>query len=99
MAALALGACADGGDCARQTGLARDGCLAAAVQTAGSASAALAGAAPIDDPLVRDAALMRWVAAHRKGLARADGQAVCAALSAPERNACTRRLDAPHLSR
>lgn len=95
----ALAACAARGDCARLDGLERDGCVAAQVQAAVSPAEARALAATVQDPLVRDAALLRWIAGHRKGLARADAQALCAALSPEEQGPCARRADAPHLAR
>lgn len=98
--ALTLVACSGGGgDCARLQGLDRDACVAARVLAAERAADARALAATVQDPLVRDAALLRWIAAHRKGLPRVDAEAVCAALSSAEQGPCNRRIDAPHLAR
>ena len=86
-------------DCTALAGLERDGCVHARVQRASDAVEVLELAPTIDDALVRDAALIQWVSAHRKALPQRDGQAICALLSAREQNACRRRLNAPHLSR
>ena len=100
---LGVAACGDqragASDCTALAGLERDGCIHARVQRASDAVEVFTLAPTIDDVLVRDAALIQWVSAHRKALPQRDGQAICALLSSREQNACSRRLNAPHLSR
>ncbi len=101
-ALIALGACGAAAvdkDCAALPALDHDGCVHARVQRASNAAEVLTLAPTIHDALVRDAALLQWVNAHRKSLPQRDGQAICALLSPREQSACNRRLNAPHLSR
>ncbi len=101
-ALIALGACgaATGDkDCEALVAIEHDGCVHARVQRASTATEVLELAPTIHDALVRDAALLQWVNAHRKSLPQREGQAICALLSPREQSACNRRLNAPHLSR
>ena len=100
MALLLLAACGRAPvDCDAQTGLVRDGCLGGRIGELAEPAAVVTAAKAINDPLVRDAAVLHWVEDHRRGLAPADGQALCGLLSERERNTCQRRLSAPHLAR
>ncbi len=98
-----LGACSGAAavdkDCEALVAIEHDGCVHARVQRASTATEVLKLAPTIHDALVRDAALLQWVNAHRKSLPQREGQAICALLSPREQNACNRRLNAPHLSR
>lgn len=97
---MLLGALACHGppDCSTLAGLDRDACLDARVRAAPGPDAAIAEARQIEDPLVRDAAVVAWVRAHRAELRPSDGR-VCNVLTSAEQAACVRRLSAPHLSR
>jgi hypothetical protein len=86
-------------DCLSQTGLDRDACLNDAIHAANAPADVLKLAASIQDPLVRDAALLRWVVDHRTTIAPDDGRALCAAVSERGRDTCQRRVSTPHLSR
>jgi hypothetical protein len=99
IALWACGAAAVDKDCEALVAIEHDGCVHARVQRASTATEVLELAPTIHDALVRDAALLQWVNAHRKSLPQRDGQAICALLSPREQNACSRRLNAPHLSR
>jgi hypothetical protein len=58
-----------------------------------------AALAHLDDPVVRDAAILTWVAAHRDDVPVATAHALCGRVSPPDVNTCLRRVDAAHLGR
>lgn len=91
-------ACHGAPDCSALAGLDRDVCFDSRVRAAAGPDAAIAAARLIEDPLVRDAAVVAWVRAHRAELRPSDGR-VCNVLTSAEQAACARRLSAPHLSR
>jgi hypothetical protein len=95
---LVLVACGQPADCATLDGLERDACFDARVRAATGPDTVIAEARSIHDPLVRDAAVVAWVRAHRTELRPSDGR-VCSVLTSTEQAGCARRLASPHLSR
>jgi len=91
-------ACRGTTDCSTLAGLDRDACLDSRVRAATGPDDVMAVARLIEDPLVRDAAVVAWVRAHRAELRPSDGR-VCSVLTTAVQAACARRLSAPHLSR
>lgn len=87
-------------DCASRKGLERDTCYNAAIRASVSPVEVGEIASKVTDPIVRDAAVIRWVVEHRRDINQTDGEALCGLLSAhDEEAACLRRLSAAHLSR
>jgi hypothetical protein len=70
-----------------------------AAATAPNAAMLEVALARIDDPVVRDAAILTWVAAHRDDLPADDARALCGRVSPTDAPACLRRVDAAHLGR
>lgn len=57
-------------------------------------------ASEIQDPIVRGAAIIRWIETHKTNLPVDAGQSLCALLPMnTERGACVRRFSAAHLQR
>lgn len=59
---------------------------------------AVAAVTRMEDPVVRTAAVTRWLAAH-PNVPQADAEALCAALPEAEQRACQRQIRSPHLHR
>lgn len=91
-----FGACASGPACTEGTDL----CAYAAFKAntpvgAEEAAAAIRGMA---DPVVRAAAVQRWLGAHPNAAPQA-GMKLCALLPPGEKENCDRRVNSPHLRR
>ena len=59
----------------------------------------LALARVIQDPVLRDTAVIRWTRDRAAGMRHADALALCDVLTDQEKSACRRRLSTPHLQR
>lgn len=81
--------------------LERDRCLHDQIKQldAAQASQVLAKAKQIQDPMVRGAAVSRWVADHAGQMPPGLGQELCALLRGRDVGYCQRRLSSPHLQR
>ena len=53
----------------------------------------------IQDPIVRGAAIFRWVEENNREIPQEQGLALCAMLPSMEKTACERRLYSAHLQR
>ena len=53
----------------------------------------------IDDPIIRGAAIFRWIELHNREIPRDRGRALCEILSDREKTSCERRLYSAHLQR
>ncbi len=85
-----------------ETSLAQDSCrhdaMIALVST--EYERAITLATEIQDPIVRGAAIIRWIETHKAALPVEAGQSLCALLPMnTERGACVRRFSAAHLQR
>ncbi len=91
--------CGGAPDCASLAGLERDTCLQGQIAAlpASAAEEVLALAPSIEDPMVRGAAVSRWVGDHAAALSTEQGRALCALLEGRDGSYCLRRLNAPHL--
>lgn len=67
-------------------------------QPPSTAADAVAVVGAMQDPVVRAAAVARWLDVHPE-VARVDGEALCSTLSGAEQRACLRRVTSPHLRR
>ena len=85
----------------RPPGVERDACTYAAVLAlpAGEGAAALEMVRTLDDPVVRGAAVTRWVGTHARALDPDLGEQLCATLDGPDQGQCLRRLQSAHLQR
>ena len=70
-----------------------------AAATAPDATTLDAALTKIADPVVRDAAILTWVAAHRDDVPADTARALCGRVAATDAPACLRRVDAAHLGR
>ena len=59
----------------------------------------LALARGMQDPVLRDTAVIRWTRDREAGMRHADALALCDVLTDQEKSACRRRLSTPHLQR
>jgi hypothetical protein len=53
----------------------------------------------IQDPILRDTAILRWTRDREASMRGPEALALCDALTESERSACLRRLSTPHLQR
>ena len=53
----------------------------------------------IEDPIIRGAAIFRWIETHNREIPRERGRALCEILSDREKTSCERRLYSAHLQR
>ena len=83
------------------TGQALDECLYnETLQTeASELSRVIEIATKIEDPIIRGAAVFRWIEAHNREVPPKEGQALCDVLSSSEIISCERRLYSAHLQR
>ena len=70
-----------------------------AAATAPDARALETALTHLEDPVVRDAAILTWIAAHRDDVPPETARALCARVSPTDAPACLRRVDAAHLGR
>lgn len=102
---LTLTACGDAdgeGDCAElDVGPDRDHCLYEGIGQLPSDQAAgvVTRAGQIQDPIIRGAAVSRWVADHVRQISAEDGKALCGLLEGRDGSYCEKRLTAAHLHR
>lgn len=91
-----VGACASEPACAEGGEL----CAYAAFKahTPDSADEAAAAVGRMSDPVVRAAAVQRWLAVHPNAAPQA-GMKLCALLPPGEKENCDRRVNSPHLRR
>ncbi|MFT5582743.1 MAG: hypothetical protein ACI9VR_000319 [Cognaticolwellia sp.] len=80
-------------------GLDRDICLSKRLEALPSPERASLDAALIADPVVRGAAVMRWVEAHNKAWNPQQVLPLCDQLQGRDRGACHRRVQSAHLNR
>ncbi len=82
-------------------GAGRDACTYAEVLALPAADTAevLRRVQSLDDPVVRGAAVTRWVEQHAGTLDPAQGRALCETLDGPDQGQCLRRLQSAHLQR
>lgn len=85
--------------CDALSGQARDSCLNAEIaQVPGSQPDVVLEKAPlILDPMIRQAAVSRWVKEHVRELPNEKGQELCNLLEGRDRSYCQRVLSSPHL--
>jgi hypothetical protein len=62
-------------------------------------AAALNHAQEIGDPIIRGAAILKWVQVHNRQIQADEGRKLCRLLGDRERTACERRLYSAHLQR
>jgi len=53
----------------------------------------------IEDPIIRGAAIFRWIELHNREIPRERGRELCDILSDREKTSCERRLYSAHLQR
>lgn len=82
--------------CEERAGLERDTCLSERMAVEEDIDAATALAVQLEDRIVRHAAVLTWVEAHRDA-DRQKLQALCALLDGDHAVICARRVDAAHL--
>lgn len=80
-------------------GLDRDICLSKRLETHTTPEQASLDAALIADPVVRGAAVMRWVETHNKAWNPQQVLPLCDQLEGRDRGACHRRVQSAHLNR
>ena len=98
--ALWLGACEV--PCTDQPpGAERDACTYAEVLAlpASDGPEVLRRVQSLDDPVVRGAAVTRWVGQHARTLDPDLGRTLCETLEGPDQGQCLRRLQSAHLKR
>jgi hypothetical protein len=93
--AVLLAGCTGGGDCPNP-----DLCAYAAFKehTPESADEAASAIEALTDPVVRAAAVQRWMAVHPNPTQQ-QGARVCGVLPPGEKENCARRVNSPHLHR
>ena len=106
---LLLGGCSGGGTgeqaaagcAAMAAGLERDDCYQQELlRQPGSAVAVVREtAALIEDEMIRQAALSRWVGEHANEVSKPDGEALCGMLGGRDQSYCLKRFYAAHLQR
>jgi hypothetical protein len=82
-------------------GPARDECLHDQLMSSGAPDIEIVIelASRIDDPIIRGAAIFRWIEIHNREIPRERGRALCEILSDREKTSCERRLYSAHLQR
>ncbi len=85
----------------RPPGLDRDRCVYEDIleMPPDQAEGVLENALIIQDPVVRGAAVTRWVREHAPKLDPGVGSRLCETLDGPDQGPCLRRLQAAHLKR
>jgi hypothetical protein len=79
----------------------RDECFHNQLLASGASEieAVIALANSIEDPIIRGAAIFRWIELHNREIPRERGRALCEILSEREKTSCERRLYSAHLQR
>jgi hypothetical protein len=85
--------------CDSLSGIQRDQCILGEIEAVPGAQpdVVIAKAGTIQDPMIRGAAVSKWVADHSNELPPEKGQELCNLLSGRDRSYCQRRLSSPHL--